>query len=543
MIKQRRLRERTILTLIPMAMIVLGASPGRPLQIGRLSSASLARRARGAVARGVSGAGGVFHHRRTENKIRHVVHSDNFTEESIARRAGGARARSDVMRGPWLENDVNSFHASLYGGAAVASAQRPLGLRQRTRMIKRGIMELAVRSVQFRNKFQWRPDRSNSFVDMNRSKLNNSRNDAIAVSDAANRSGKRISLRPLLSFFDRSRKITMETMDTMISMETMDTMISMETMDTMDVMGGDMNEVEYSKAMTVLSPSDIEIRADTSRATKVRVDKSTRGKWNPFRINLFKEKAIESAAMSSRGGAIATIVKSSASSQASIRTSTSTASISSTKSSSSSQTTSTILSTDTWVIETPLFPVILPKSWEPPTAIQSTAVQESITTTEVMEISVVIEQTEIVSKPSLQTLETATQPLIPKSAWASFQGNEFYYPESMELLAQTGLRMAVGNVEMVDWTGEKKTLKFLQDHGSSIASLTEALTSSQEILAWSGKFTADGQGSELPVIKTMAVIDKSPQCLAELLMDSSKVKVYNKMSLGRSDEEVFQSGM
>jgi hypothetical protein len=314
-------------------------------------------------------------------------------------------------------------------------------------------------------------------------------------------------------------------------------------MDTMDVMGGDMNEVEYSKAMTVLSPSDIEIRADTSRATKVRVDKSTRGKWNPFRINLFKEKAIESAAMSSRGGAIATIVKSSASSQASIRTSTSTASISSTKSSSSSQTTSTILSTDTWVIETPLFPVILPKSWEPPTAIQSTAVQESITTTEVMEISVVIEQTEIVSKPSLQTLETATQPLIPKSAWASFQGNEFYYPESMELLAQTGLRMAVGNVEMVDWTGEKKTLKFLQDHGSSIASLTEALTSSQEILAWSGKFTADGQGSELPVIKTMAVIDKSPQCLAELLMDSSKVKVYNKMSLGRSDEEVFQSGM
>jgi hypothetical protein len=62
-------------------------------------------------------------------------------------------------------------------------------------------------------------------------------------------------------------------------------------------------------------------------------------------------------------------------------------------------------------------------------------------------------------------------------------------------------------------------------------------------LAWSGKFLREGQGSELPIIKTMAVIDKSPQSLAELLMDSSKVKVYNKMSLGRSDEEVFQMGV
>ena len=115
-----------------------------------------------------------------------------------------------------------------------------------------------------------------------------------------------------------------------------------------------------------------------------------------------------------------------------------------------------------------------------------------------------------------------------------------YYPESMEMLAQTGLRMTLGSDKVVDWTGEKKTLKFLQDHSSS---LLEALSSSQEVLAWSGKFNSDGQGSELPVIKTMAVIDKSPEYLAELLMDSSKVKFYNKMSLGRSDEEVFQSGV
>ena len=117
-----------------------------------------------------------------------------------------------------------------------------------------------------------------------------------------------------------------------------------------------------------------------------------------------------------------------------------------------------------------------------------------------------------------------------------------YHPESMEMLSRTGLRMALGSSTIIDWIGEKKTDKFLKDYDGS-SSLVEALMSSKEVLAWSGKFTSEGHGSELPLIKTMAVIDKSPEYLADLLMDSSKVKVYNKMSLGRSDEEVFQSGM
>ena len=110
----------------------------------------------------------------------------------------------------------------------------------------------------------------------------------------------------------------------------------------------------------------------------------------------------------------------------------------------------------------------------------------------------------------------------------------------MELLSQTGLRMALGPT--IDWVGEKKTEKFIQEYGSG-NSLTSALLSTQEVLAWSGKFSSEGQGSELPLIKTRAVIEKPPEYLAELLMDSSKVQVYNKMSLGRSDEEVFQSGV
>jgi hypothetical protein len=289
----------------------------------------------------------------------------------------------------------------------------------------------------------------------------------------------------------------------------------------MNVLGGEVSELEYGRAMAISSTESV---VDG----KVRLETDAKGRWNGFRINLFKDKSITSA-ISSRGGAMASTTSvASTSQQLSIRKSISTASLSTTTSTISST------STDTWIIETPLFPIILPKSWEPPTITKET--------TESLEISVSLEQDTVLSKPSMHILQTATSPLIPKAAWSTFQGNELYYPESMEMLSQTGLQMALDGSTLVDWIGEKKTLKFLQDHDTP-ESLIQALSSTREVLAWSGKFLREGQGSELPIIKTMAVIDKSPQSLAELLMDSSKVKVYNKMSLGRSDEEVFQMGV
>ena len=53
----------------------------------------------------------------------------------------------------------------------------------------------------------------------------------------------------------------------------------------------------------------------------------------------------------------------------------------------------------------------------------------------------------------------------------------------------------------------------------------------------------NGYGAELPIIKTTSIIHQSPKYMAELLMDSNMVKVYNKMSLGRTDEKVFQTGV
>eukprot|EP00804_Cyclotella_cryptica_P001599 CCRYP_014939-RA/>CCRYP_014939-RA protein AED:0.04 eAED:0.04 QI:151/1/1/1/1/1/2/611/601 len=563
--KQRPLiRKRNLLSLLPMAVIVLGASPGRPLQIGSRAGRSLglARKGRGRSVAGATSSpistsarsreNSLFRHpRRTESKIRHVIHSDNFSHDATAHHLEMSRecrvlTGERLPHGPWLEEDIVT--PSLYAGVGSAVARVPIwhNLRRKTRLVKRGLMELAVKSVQIRN-LQWNL-RNSSIRPSNNVKVHDRTTGIIADNARINRGKNGRMLLSLFNLFDRKSKSS----------------LIMETMDTMDVMTGDMNAVEYMKAMAVLSPNDHAIgmnKSGSHKPTKVVVDnkvrKNNQGRWSLFKIKLFQEGTVESPVLSSRGGAITTssaittldtaasknrVMKYPSTDKASTPTNTLTESVPQE-------------STGSWIIETPLFPIILPKSWEPLSAAESASIKESSTvvTSEFMEISVALEEEEeVLMKPSLQTLQTATQPLVPKASWSTLKGNEFYYPESMEMLARTGLVMALGNAQVVDWVGEKKTVRFLQDHCGSDSqhhlnspnSLTEALTTSQEVLVWSGKFTSsDGQGAELPIVKTMAVIDKSPKYLAELLMDSNKVRIYNKMSLGRSDELVFQMGV
>eukprot|EP00585_Thalassiosira_rotula_P000872 CAMPEP_0196162806 /NCGR_PEP_ID=MMETSP0910-20130528/48020_1 /TAXON_ID=49265 /ORGANISM="Thalassiosira rotula, Strain GSO102" /LENGTH=743 /DNA_ID=CAMNT_0041427763 /DNA_START=119 /DNA_END=2349 /DNA_ORIENTATION=- len=217
---------------------------------------------------------------------------------------------------------------------------------------------------------------------------------------------------------------------------------------------------------------------------------------------------------------------------------------------------------ETYVIETPLFPIILPKAFEPLTSAASVSASstETAASTTKLEISVALEEatsavdTNVVAqaKPSPQLLQAVTLPLLPKTLMQSFTGRELYYPESIEALATTGMRMTLGegHNEWVQWSGEKKTDNFLRIHGiegNMVGNTDEwyaALDSSQEVLVWAGKSVSkEGYGAELPIIKTTSIIRQSPKYLAELLMDSSKVKVYNKMSLGRTDEKVFQTGV
>jgi hypothetical protein len=61
-----------------------------------------------------------------------------------------------------------------------------------------------------------------------------------------------------------------------------------------------------------------------------------------------------------------------------------------------------------------------------------------------------------------------------------------------------------------------------------------------DVLVWSGTFSHKYYGCDLPAIRCEAIVNMSPKDLADLLVDSNRVKEYNKMSIGRDDILVLQ---
>lgn len=131
-------------------------------------------------------------------------------------------------------------------------------------------------------------------------------------------------------------------------------------------------------------------------------------------------------------------------------------------------------------------------------------------------------------------------PLIPTPAFESMQGNEFDNPSTIDDLARTGLMMTtqIGNGnEWIDWKPHKDTERLLADKGEQMA------LDDGDVLVYLGKAKKqDGFfGSHLPIIKTKSIIPLGAEEMAELLLDSSRVKIYNKLSLGRDDIKVYNA--
>jgi len=76
-----------------------------------------------------------------------------------------------------------------------------------------------------------------------------------------------------------------------------------------------------------------------------------------------------------------------------------------------------------------------------------------------------------------------------------------------------------------------------------------------EILVWSGHpsdfstgkktngFKDNMYGTDLPIVRARGMVQIEPKRLLDLLLDNDRVKSYNEMSLGRSDELVLQTGV
>lgn len=65
----------------------------------------------------------------------------------------------------------------------------------------------------------------------------------------------------------------------------------------------------------------------------------------------------------------------------------------------------------------------------------------------------------------------------------------------------------------------------------------------QSVLVWTGTFQHGHYGSQLPAVRTAGFIQMSAFALTELLVDSSRCREYNKLSVGRTDLLVLQEKM
>ena len=148
------------------------------------------------------------------------------------------------------------------------------------------------------------------------------------------------------------------------------------------------------------------------------------------------------------------------------------------------------------------------------------------------------------SHPPLPSIEND-----PAECWVALDdGNGNSAPladAAMSALVQTALDASM-NKDM--WTSNGPTNKILKagdwnqtifvplGSDSSITSPHDKGSKGEnDVLVWSGTFSHSYYGSDLPAIRCEGIVNMSPKALADLLIDSSRVKEYNKMSIGRDD--------
>ena len=113
-------------------------------------------------------------------------------------------------------------------------------------------------------------------------------------------------------------------------------------------------------------------------------------------------------------------------------------------------------------------------------------------------------------------------------------------------LFEKGIALALDDSDI--WIPESSTGKILSKREKLLAS-GETLVGPMghwpnpawgtDILIWTTKCIRGGHGSEYPIVKARGLIPTCARQMVELLLDSSRSKDYNKMSLGRIDEHVF----
>ena len=143
----------------------------------------------------------------------------------------------------------------------------------------------------------------------------------------------------------------------------------------------------------------------------------------------------------------------------------------------------------------------------------------------------------------------------PKEKWIALNDGDGSHapiaPAAVERLANFGLMTSM-NHSM--WTSDSKTDRLMKKSlcpewvkktfSPGCVRLPGGETpEDKDVLIWSGSFKHGLYGSDLPAIRAAGIVNMSAKALMELLVDSTRVKEYNKLSLGRQDLVVFQDSM
>eukprot|EP00984_Skeletonema_dohrnii_P031924 scaffold25103_cov118-Skeletonema_dohrnii-CCMP3373.AAC.2 len=117
-------------------------------------------------------------------------------------------------------------------------------------------------------------------------------------------------------------------------------------------------------------------------------------------------------------------------------------------------------------------------------------------------------------------------------------------------LFEIGLESAMDNSDR--WVPERTTAKILNQRpqkldndGHSIGPMGPWPNAAcgDEVLVWTAQCGHDGYGSEYPMVRARGLLPTSARDMIDLLLDSERVKEYNKMSLGRENEHFFSKGV
>ncbi|KAL3938468.1 MAG: hypothetical protein SGBAC_006624 [Bacillariaceae sp.] len=121
-------------------------------------------------------------------------------------------------------------------------------------------------------------------------------------------------------------------------------------------------------------------------------------------------------------------------------------------------------------------------------------------------------------------------------------------PLAMQKLAVFGMETAL-NQDM--WKPDRKTQRLIQKavpeqdwipHTFSPGAFSVGESCNfydKDVFVWTGTFSHDYYGCDLPAIRVSGTVNMSAEYLVNLLLDSSRVKEYNRLMIDRKDVQVF----